>query len=171
MRSIDNILTYFLLCLAGTWSGSKHAYEFAEGGRGILVTACRRSRLLDCRPTSRVDMERYQRPGTSNLDATWLAWVDSEKRKRLGLAIYVSWRPLHSLRTSLTTWQSFDCQYPALFNNQPYVSKAETTNCVFPCPEEYWESPSSDSWKMLVGTADTPPSTYVTQVGSLIVHC
>lgn len=57
------------------------------------------------------------------------------------------------------TFQIFDCQYPALFNNQPYVSKAETTNCVFPCPEEYWEAPAAETWKMLLGPAQMPPST------------
>ncbi|KAE8446235.1 hypothetical protein EG329_012460 [Mollisiaceae sp. DMI_Dod_QoI] len=141
LRSVDNVLTYFLLCLAGTWSGSKHSYEFAEGGRGILVTACRRSRLLDCRQSARIEPD--QRSRRSPLEASWLAWIETEKRKRLGLSIYI-----------------FDCQYPALFNNQPYVSKAETTNCVFPCSEEYWEAPTSEAWKMLLGPADTPPSTY-----------
>ncbi|KAF4628310.1 hypothetical protein G7Y89_g9842 [Cudoniella acicularis] len=58
LRITDNILIYFLLCLAGTWSGSKQAYEFAEGGRGILITALRRSRILDCRPSARVDVAR-----------------------------------------------------------------------------------------------------------------
>lgn len=80
-------MTYFLLCLAGTWSGSKHSYEFAEGGRGILVTACRRSRLLDCRPTSRVEPD--QRSDRSSLASNWMAWIETEKRKRLGLSIYV----------------------------------------------------------------------------------
>ncbi|KAF8849640.1 hypothetical protein BDZ45DRAFT_662909 [Acephala macrosclerotiorum] len=141
LRCVDNILTYFLLCLAGTWSGSKHSYEFAEGGRGILVTACRRSRLLDCRHSARI--EPNQRSGRSPMDAAWLAWIETEKRKRLGLSIYI-----------------FDCQYPALFNNQPYVSKAETTNCVFTCPEEYWEAPTVEAWKMLLGPTETPPSTY-----------
>jgi hypothetical protein len=90
LRAVDNILTYFLLCLAGTWSGSKYSYEFAEGGRGILVTACRRSRLLDCRNSAAVGAESYQRPGVSPLQAAWLAWVETEKRKRLGLSVYVS---------------------------------------------------------------------------------
>lgn len=84
MRSIDNILTLFLFCLSGAWSGNKQLYEFAEGGRGMLVTACRRSRLLDCRPAAKVQNERT--------DAKWLAWVESEKQKRLGLSIYVSLR-------------------------------------------------------------------------------
>lgn len=90
LRTINNVLTYFLLCLAGTWSGSKHSYEFAEGARGILITACRRNRLLDCRPVARVDIETYQKPGRSHLEAIWLAWAETEKRKRLGLSIYVS---------------------------------------------------------------------------------
>lgn len=142
-RSSDNILTYFLLCLCGTWSGHKQAYEFAEGGRGILITALRRLRLLDCRPSAKVDAERFQREGLSPVEASWMAWKETEKKRRLGLSIYM-----------------FDCHFPAFFNNQPYISKAETTNCVFPCPEEYWESPTAEDWRMLVGTADTPPSTY-----------
>lgn len=80
-------MTYFLLCLAGTWSGSKHSYEFAEGGRGILVTACRRSRLLDCRPAPRGE---EQNPTRSQYDSGWMSWIETEKRKRLGLSIYVS---------------------------------------------------------------------------------
>lgn len=90
LRDVDNILIFFLFCLAGTWSGSKQFYEFAEGGRGILVTACRRSRLLDCRPSARVEIGRFLQPGISHMQAAWLAWVETEKRKRLGLSIYVS---------------------------------------------------------------------------------
>lgn len=143
LRLPENTLTFCLLCLAGTWSGSKQGYAFAEAARGIMVTACRRGRLLDCRSSSKIPAERYFRPGVSKIQATWLAWIETEKRKRLGLSIYI-----------------YDSQYPALFNNQPYVSKAETTNCIFPCPEEYWEAPTAEQWKMLVGPADMPPSTY-----------
>ncbi|TVY37842.1 Early growth response protein 1 [Lachnellula occidentalis] len=143
LRSADNILTYFLLCLAGTWSGSKPAYEFSEGNRGVLITALRRARLLDCRPAANVEVNHYQRESQSPSDVSWMAWVENEKKKRLGLSIYV-----------------YDCMFPALFNNQPYISKAETTNCVFPCPEKYWESPTGESWRMLVGAADGPPITY-----------
>jgi hypothetical protein len=49
--------------------------------------------------------------------------------------------------------------YPALFNNQPYVGKAETTNCVFPCGDEFWIAPTAESWKSLVGSANEPPAT------------
>ncbi|KAL3422888.1 C2H2 type zinc finger domain protein [Phlyctema vagabunda] len=135
MRNIDNILTLFLLCLGGAWSGSKQLYEFAEGGRGNLITACRRGRLLDCRPTIRNQHGR--------VELNWMNWIENEKRKRLGLSIYI-----------------FDCQYPALFNCQPYVSKAETTNCAFPCPEEYYEAATAETWKILLGPADMPPSSY-----------
>jgi hypothetical protein len=90
LRVPENTLTFCLLCLAGTWSGSKHGYAFAEAARGIIVTACRRGRLLDCRPSSKIPSERYERPGISKIQATWLAWIETEKRKRLGLSIYVS---------------------------------------------------------------------------------
>ncbi|EDN96758.1 predicted protein [Sclerotinia sclerotiorum 1980 UF-70] len=53
-----------------------------------------------------------------------------------------------------------DCQYASLFNVQPYISRAETTNCVFPCPEQHWEAPSPQAWNILLGPADIPPATY-----------
>jgi len=37
-----------------------------------------------------MNVERFQRPGVSHIEATWLAWIETEKRKRLGLSIYVS---------------------------------------------------------------------------------
>ena len=89
LRSTDNMLTHFLLCLSGTWSGSKEAYEFAEGARGVLVTACRRMRLLDQRPSANLDTERFLRVGLGPLESTWRAWAETEKKKRLGLSIYV----------------------------------------------------------------------------------
>lgn len=45
---------------------------------------------MDCRPAAKVDVKHFQRPGISQLDAFWLAWAETEKRKRLGLSIYVS---------------------------------------------------------------------------------
>lgn len=82
LRTTDNILTFLLLCLAGTWSGNKQGYEFAEGYRGILVTASRRSRLMDCRPT--------RQDKNASLHDTWLDWIETEKKRRLGICIYVS---------------------------------------------------------------------------------
>jgi hypothetical protein len=100
LRSIDNMLTYFLLCLDETWSGSRQSYDAAGGGRGILVTACRRMRLLDCRPCGRHDTGRFQQAGPGTQAATWLAWAEMEKRKRLGLSIYVGTQfPLVAHRT------------------------------------------------------------------------
>ena len=138
LRSLDSILTYFLLCLAGTWSMSKESYEFAEGSRGVLITACRRMRLLDCRPSS-FDTSKFRNSPFGLEETKWLAWIDNEKSKRLGLSVYM-----------------YDCQYPALFNNQHFVSKAETTNCVFPCDEALWEAPSAESWRALLGPAILP---------------
>lgn len=31
---------------------------------------------------------------------------------------------------------------------------------MFPCPEEYWEAATSESWEMLAGVVDGPPPTY-----------
>lgn len=122
---------------------SKESYEFAEGSRGVLVTACRRMRLLDCRPSS-FDSSKFRDAGFGTVETKWLNWIDNEKGKRLGLSVYM-----------------YDCQYPALFNNQHFVSKAETTNCVFPCDEPLWESPSAESWKSLLGAAELPKAEYV----------
>lgn len=46
-------------------------------------------RLLDCRPSAKGDIERFQREGLTLTEATWTAWIETEKRKRLGLCIYV----------------------------------------------------------------------------------
>jgi hypothetical protein len=54
----------------------------------MVVAAGRRCHLLDCRPQA-----ARQLPAThhrNNLCNAWVAWVESEKKKRLGLAIYVS---------------------------------------------------------------------------------
>lgn len=84
---MDNIFALLLVCLAGTWSGGREAYEFAEGFRGVLVTTSRRCRLLDGRP---ITLENETRDGCSVLDQIWYSWIEAEKRKRLGMAIYVS---------------------------------------------------------------------------------
>ncbi|PMD12889.1 hypothetical protein NA56DRAFT_586531 [Hyaloscypha hepaticicola] len=70
----------------------------------------------------------------------------------------ISWEPV--LQEARASKQIYDCQYPTLFNNQPYVSKAETTNCAFPCAVAYWDAPTAESWKMALGPADTPPVTF-----------
>ena len=31
---------------------------------------------------------------------------------------------------------------------------------MFPCPQEYWDAKTSDAWKMLIGPANIPPSTF-----------
>ncbi|KAI9647620.1 hypothetical protein NHQ30_004005 [Ciborinia camelliae] len=143
LRILDNIFTLFNLLLAGAWVGSKKMFEFAEGVRGILITAGRRARLLDCRPISRVHLDPSSLPRNTPQEIEWFSWIETERRKRLGLSIYI-----------------LDCQYATLFNIQPCISRAETTNCVFPCPEQHWEAPTPQAWKMLLGPADTPPATY-----------
>ena len=93
---MDNIFGLLLVCIAGTWSSDRESYEFAEGFRGVLVTTSRRCRLLDCRPNPR-ENENYK--NLRVLDQIWYSWVDVERRKRLGLAIYV--RSLKLWRFSL----------------------------------------------------------------------
>ena len=117
---------------------TKESYEFAEGSRGVLVTACRRMRLLDCRPSS-FDTSKFRDSGLDPQEIHWLAWIENEKGKRLGLSVYM-----------------YDCQYPALFNNQHFVSKAELTNSAFPCEEHLWAANSAQSWKSLLGPKDFP---------------
>ncbi|KAF4217217.1 hypothetical protein CNMCM5878_006461 [Aspergillus fumigatiaffinis] len=143
LRSVENILTLLFLCVSGAWSGHKSAFEFAEGARGILVTACRRCRLLDCRPKPLVTDAGATRPVRAKLLDTWMAWIELEQPKRLGLAIHM-----------------FDLQFPALFHNQPYISKGETVNLVLPCEAAFWEAKSPEAWKVLLGPAEIPSAMY-----------
>jgi hypothetical protein len=77
------------------------------------------------------------------MEVKWLRWVENERRKRLGICIYM-----------------LDCQYSALFQRQPYISKAETTRLALPCEPRYWSAPSARAWTMMLGPASTPPSAY-----------
>ncbi|KAL2811877.1 fungal-specific transcription factor domain-containing protein [Aspergillus granulosus] len=142
LRETDNILTLLFLCVAAAWCGHKFAFEFAEGARGILVTACRRCKLLDCRQKLPLSGDAPQSM-RARLHLSWQSWINMEQRKRLGLSIH-----------------TFDLQFPALFHNQPYISKGETVNLVLPCADAFWEARSAAAWKVLLGPAEIPPSTY-----------
>lgn len=109
---MDNIFTLFNLLLAGAWGGSKKMFEFAEGVRGILITAGRRARLLDCRPISRVQLDPNALPRNSPQEIEWFSWIETEKRKRLGLSIYVC---LLKLRWFLMTNLSVDPRLPVCY--------------------------------------------------------
>lgn len=108
-----------------------------------MISACRRSRLLDCRTIKQSEKEASISSGRERLNNQWIRWIEAEKRKRLGLSIYI-----------------FDCQFAALLQRQPYISKAETVNTALPCDSVYWEAPNAQAWKLSLGPADTPPSTY-----------
>ena len=108
-----------------------------------MVTACRRMRLFDNRPAP-IDATQYQDSGYAIDDAKWYAWVEVEKSKRLGLSIY-----------------TYDCQYPALFNIQHFVSKGETTHLTFPCDDNLWQAPSAQVWKSMLAPLILPKPEYV----------
>ena len=136
----------FLCTLTATWSGRQAAYCRAELDRGVLALACRNNHLLVSRvadPIAAVSTPRSSASQASDLEAKWLRWVDAETRKRLGICIYL-----------------LDCQYSALFQRQPYISKAETTRLALPCESRYWSAPSARAWTMMLGPAPTPPSAY-----------
>lgn len=64
----------------------------------------------------------------------------------------------------------FDCQFAALLNMQPFISKAETVHAVLPCPDQYWIAPSAQTWKIYLGTSDTPSCAYfLTTLNSLLL--
>lgn len=81
--------------------------------------------------------------GKERLNTQWIRWIEAETRKRLGLSIYI-----------------YDCQFAALLQRQPYISKAETVNTALPCDSVYWEAPTAQAWKLSLGPADIPPSVY-----------
>lgn len=82
-------MTLLFLCISGAWCGHKIAFEFAEGARGILVTASRRCKLLDCRPKPLLSDMQQPRSMRTRLNDSWKNWVKLEQRKRLGLCIFV----------------------------------------------------------------------------------
>ena len=139
----EHILTLFLLSLVAIWSGHLEAYRRAEMDRGVLVSACRRSGLLDCRSGVHQNQKTMPKYGQESLNSSWIQWIEMETRRRLGLSIYI-----------------LDCQFAALLRHQPYISKAETTNTALPCPSIYWDAAPVPGWKLLLRPADIPPSIY-----------
>ena len=136
----------FLCTMSATWSGRQAAYCRAELDRGVLALTCRNNHLLVSRltePVVAVSTPRSSTSQASDLELRWLRWVDTERRKRLGICIYL-----------------LDCQYSALLQRQPYISKAETTQLALPCEPRYWSAPSARAWTMMLGPALTPPSAY-----------
>lgn len=143
LKKTEHILTLFLLSMTATWSGHTKAYQSAETDRGVLVSACRRSHLLDCLRGRRHDRKLTAIYGQEKLYQSWLGWIEMERRKRLGISIYI-----------------LDCQFAALLQRQPYISKAETINTALPCGSTYWEAATAQTWKLHLGPAEIPPSVY-----------
>lgn len=149
LDDFDHIFALTLLTLTATWSGRSEMYRRVEADRGTLVFACRSSRLLD---------NRYKAPSADTValipdrDRAWRQWIHAERRKRLGLMIYL-----------------IDCQFAALLQRQPYISKAETTHIALPCDSKYWEASSSRTWRLMLGPAEVPPSIYHLPVLSSIL--
>lgn len=72
------------------WLGHKTAYERAEGDRGELTVYCQRGQLLDCRRKKTSASQSSSGQKRKSASGTWMEWAQDEKRKRLGLSIYVS---------------------------------------------------------------------------------
>jgi len=107
-------------------------------------------RLFDNRPAP-IDVTEYQDAGCPIDDAKWLAWVEFEKSKRLGLSTYL-----------------YDCQYPALFNIQHFVSKGETAHLTFPCGEDLWRAPCAQEWKAMLAPSILPKPEYAPTLSRLL---
>lgn len=110
MRDFENTFALLLLCWLAIQSGHRRAFERAESDRGLLVLACRRRRLLDCRSVIR--KKACTRVHSSGIAKAWHDWIQMEQFKRLGLSIWVSllsfyhcqvFRIVHSVRSPQTT--------------------------------------------------------------------
>ncbi|KAH8805797.1 hypothetical protein F5884DRAFT_679548 [Xylogone sp. PMI_703] len=95
------------------------------------------------------------------LASSWNPAVLEEARRSNATQHFRSYARPSTCLYSSSSVLILDSQYPALFNNQGYISKAETTNCSFPCAEEFWEAPTAEDWKRLVGpNASEPPTVF-----------
>ncbi|KAJ5371189.1 uncharacterized protein N7496_007281 [Penicillium cataractarum] len=152
--SLENLLAFLFVSLSAMWVGQKVAYERAECDRGELAVYCRRLQLLDCRVKQNTSPQMPSRQNRSRFGDAWSKWINIEQKKRLGLCIYL-----------------LDCQVAALFQRQPYISKAETVNAALPCSGIFWNAPTAWAWKALLGPAEIPPSTYfLTTLTTILLH-
>lgn len=151
MREPMIIYAFLLLCHAGLWCGNKRSFELAESLRGSVVNLCRRKGFgNDFRQTPILNRDT----GTAiDLETRWKDWVSDETHKRLCWAVYM-----------------LDCQFPTLLNLPSTISRSELSALECPCDEEFWQAPSEQHWKRLLGPASVPPSmSLATAVGPFIV--
>ena len=148
MRSPMIIYAQALIVHTGLWCGNKRAFEFAEVGRGALVTYIRRIKFGEQLPISTT----HTMTGSA-LDSDWRKWVQEESQKRLAWVVY-----------------TIDSQFPSLLNLPPTISVGEVRDLGCPCDEEFWAASSARTWKHLLGPAPVPPSrSFAAAVGPFVL--
>ncbi|EXJ53467.1 uncharacterized protein A1O5_13243 [Cladophialophora psammophila CBS 110553] len=118
-----------LLGMYGYCSGDKTLFNYSESLRSSLVRHGRNFGLFS--------PHRATRPIENNTQAQWAAWINAERRKRLGWAIY-----------------EFDASVSFLHNRRPTMSVGDI---LLSLPEDAarWEATSAHAWMALVPQRST----------------
>ncbi|ETN36192.1 uncharacterized protein HMPREF1541_08469 [Cyphellophora europaea CBS 101466] len=124
VRTPSYLVAQVLQGTHGYCSGSERLFELSESSRGTLVHNAKCMGLF-----------RYESkdPDLATLlpEHAWHAWIDAERLRRLGWAVY-----------------KYDGSVAYLHNVRPYLSVGDI-NLPLPASEEYWTAESAPSWAAL----------------------
>ncbi|KAL5083835.1 hypothetical protein Trisim1_000879 [Trichoderma cf. simile WF8] len=120
-RSESFMTAQLLQGIYGYCSGDKVLFNYSESLRWSLVQTSKQIGLFH-------DAPRQTSTHNEDAEARWMSWVATERRKRLGWAIY-----------------EFDALVSVLHNQRPAFSTGDLTLSL-PEDADYWEAPSAYSW-------------------------
>ncbi|EHK19348.1 uncharacterized protein TRIVIDRAFT_69340 [Trichoderma virens Gv29-8] len=124
-RSESFMAAQLLQGIYGYCSGDKVLFNFSESLRWSLVRTAKQVGLFHDMPQQALSTRN------EGAETRWMSWIATERRKRLGWAIY-----------------EFDALVSVLHNQRPAFSTGDLTLSL-PDDADHWEAPSAYSWMAL----------------------
>ncbi|KAH8691285.1 fungal-specific transcription factor domain-containing protein [Talaromyces proteolyticus] len=126
-RQLSMAQTIVLNSIGMMYSGDRRLFEIAEASRNTPVTLCRRNGSLQ----SSVGQPSIG-PTTQGmlLEHKWQQWAHDESLRRLGFCVFL-----------------LDAHAAMYLNLHANMAVTELRQSL-PCPDEIWDSPSAETWKV-----------------------
>ncbi|GAC96547.1 hypothetical protein PHSY_004127 [Pseudozyma hubeiensis SY62] len=144
---------WLLQQMFGIGSGNKRLYKLAERNRGGIMTAIRRTGLLNM-PGLRLDFSEQPLESIDEqlLERRWRAWIDRESRIRLAWFVFL-----------------YDQLYGLYMDISPMLLYTEVTS-PFPCDEQLWNAKSAREWYLRIPqhTQSTPKASFIDVLRKLL---
>ena len=124
VRTGSHLTAQLLQGTHGYCSGNERLFELSESCRSTLVHHAK------CMGLFHADVNKPSGPDTTT-DKSWHQWIDAERLRRLGWAVY-----------------KYDASVAYLHNNRPFLSTGDI-NLNLPSSIEHWNAESAQAWASL----------------------